>query len=237
MQVNTKVHESQIDKIGPTMKAKILVEAFAEQKLDGTVVDVQPLPDPTSFFSSDIKVYTTHVKIDQSLKGLRPGMNAQVEIFVDRRDNVLAVPINAILQFDGKDHVTKKLDDRFERVIVELGPSNERFVQVNKGVKDGDVVVLNPKSLMSEDEVRETFGSGSKAAKKDWGEAGPGEAAPKARAAAPGWPLCRAHPPRKPPPRPASRARRARARPAQKPKARADGVTGLLSWPRSPRPR
>jgi RND family efflux transporter MFP subunit len=179
MQVNTKVHESQIDKIGPNMKAKILVEAFAEQKLNGTVVDVQPLPDPTSFFSSDIKVYTTHVKIDDSLQGLRPGMNAQVEILVDRRDNVLAVPINAILQFDGKDHVTKRIDDRFERTVVELGPSNERFIQVTKGIKDGDVVVLNPKSLMSEDEIRETFGSASKAAKKDWGEGGPGEAAAK----------------------------------------------------------
>ncbi len=65
---------------------------------------------------------------------------------------------------------------------------------MNKGIKDGDVVVLNPKSLMSEEEVRETFGSGSKAAKKDWGEAGPGEAAPKgvgggpALAALPGAP-------------------------------------------------
>jgi len=180
MQVNTKVHESQIDKIAPNMKAKILVEAFADQKLNGTIVDVQPLPDPTSFFSSDIKVYTTHVKIDDSLKGLRPGMNAQVEILVDRRDSVLAVPINAILQFDGKDHVTKRIDDRYERTVVDLGPSNERFVQVTKGVSEGDVVVLNPKSLMSEDEVRETFGSGSKTAKKDWGEGGPAPAAGKA---------------------------------------------------------
>src|SRR5262249_921683 len=98
MQVNTKVHESQIDKISPNMKAKILVEAFADQKLAGTVLDVQPLPDPTSFFSSDIKVYTTKVRIDESLPALRPGMNAQVEILVDRRDNVLAVPLSAILQ-------------------------------------------------------------------------------------------------------------------------------------------
>jgi HlyD family secretion protein len=186
MQVNTKVHESQIDKISPGMKAKILVEAFADQKLNGTVQDVQPLPDPTSFFSSDIKVYTTHVKIDDSLQGLRPGMNAQVEILVDRRDNVLAVPLNAILQYDGKDHVTKKIDDRYERAVVELGPSNERFVQVTKGVSEGDVVVLNPRSLMSEDEIRETFGSTSKTAKKDWGEAGPGGAGEAAGKGAPG---------------------------------------------------
>ena len=84
MQVNTKVHESQIDKITPGMKAQIRVDAFADEMLDGTVMDVAPLPDPTNFFSSDIKVYTTNVKIDEPLAGLRPGMTAQVEILVDR---------------------------------------------------------------------------------------------------------------------------------------------------------
>ena len=239
MQVNTKVHESQIDKIGPQMKAKIVVEAFADQKLNGTVLDVQPLPDPTSFFSSDIKVYTTHVKIDESLRGLRPGMNAQVEILVDRRDNVLAVPINAILQFDGKDHVTKKMDDRYERTVVELGPSNERFVQVTKGISQGDVVVLNPRSLMSDDEIRETFGSASKAAKKDWGEAGPAEAegkgapgaAPTIGAAGPGAPV------KKGAAAPANRVRLARARERAKPRARVEEAAwaAVLRFSRSSR--
>ena len=48
------------------------------------MIDVAPLPDPSNFFSSDIKVYTTKVRIDQPLPGLRPGMTAQVEILVDR---------------------------------------------------------------------------------------------------------------------------------------------------------
>ncbi len=74
------------------MKARIRVDAFADQVLTGTVKDVAPLPDPSSFFSSDIKVYTTHVTIDEPLPGLRPGMTAQVEILVDRRENVLDRP-------------------------------------------------------------------------------------------------------------------------------------------------
>ena len=92
MQVNAKVHESQIDKIQRGMKAKIRVDAFADRELAGTVMDVAPLPDATNFFSSDIKVYTTRIRIDDPLPGLRPGMNAEVEILVDRKDNVLAVP-------------------------------------------------------------------------------------------------------------------------------------------------
>src|SRR6202020_487976 len=95
MQVNTKVHESQVDKLANArnMKAKIRVDAFAAEMLDGTVTDVAPLPDSTNFFSSDIKVYTTKVKIDQPLPGLKPGMTAQVEILVDRKTDVLTVPV------------------------------------------------------------------------------------------------------------------------------------------------
>jgi RND family efflux transporter MFP subunit len=172
MQVNAKVHESQIDKITTNMKARLRVDAFADQLLNGTVLDVAPLPDPSNFFSSDIKVYTTHIRIDDPLSGLRPGMTAQVEILVDRRENVLSVPVQAILQYNGKEHVTKKVGDRFARGEVEVGASNEKFVQINKGLAEGDLVVLNPMALMTEEEKREAFRSTSKESKKDWGGAG-----------------------------------------------------------------
>jgi HlyD family secretion protein len=168
MQVNAKVHESQIDKITPQMKSLIRVDAFADQVLDGTVRDVAPLPDPGNFFSSDIKVYTTHIKIDTGLAGLRPGMTAQVEILVNRLENILSVPVQAILQYNGKDHVTKKAGDGFVRVEVEVGATNEKYVQINKGLAEGDIVVLNPMSLMSEEEKREAFRNASKESKKEW---------------------------------------------------------------------
>ncbi len=189
MQVNAKVHESQIDKITPRMKSLVRVDAFADQVLNATVQDVAPLPDPGNFFSSDIKVYTTHIKIDDGLSGLRPGMTAQVEILVNRLENILSVPVQAILQYNGKDHVTRKVGDRFESIEVEVGSTNEKFVQINKGLNEGDIVVLNPMSLMSEDEKREAFRSASKESKKEWGPGGPGEAGkggPDAKGGAPG---------------------------------------------------
>jgi HlyD family secretion protein len=168
MQVNTKVHESQIDNVKVGMKARVRVDSFVDQVLASSVKDVAPLPDPSSFFSSDIKVYTTHVTIDEPLSGLRPGMSAMVEILVDRRENVLTVPVLAILEFNGKAHITKKVNDSFVQSEVEVVATNEKFVQIDKGLKEGDVVVLNPISLMTEEEKREAFGSSSKSVKKDW---------------------------------------------------------------------
>ena len=46
MQVNTKVHESQIDKVKTGMKAKIRVDAFVERDCStARCTDVAPLPD------------------------------------------------------------------------------------------------------------------------------------------------------------------------------------------------
>jgi HlyD family secretion protein len=179
MQVNTKVHESQTNKLARGMKARIRVDAFASETLDGTVTDVAPLPDSTNFFSSDIKVYTTKVKIDKPLPGLKPGMTAQVEILVDRKPDVLLVPVLAILQYHGKDHVTRRIDDRFVDTEVELGASNEKYVEILKGINVGDVVAMSPMSLMTDEEKRKAFGSASKGGKKDWGEEGAADAEAK----------------------------------------------------------
>ncbi|MGO9598631.1 MAG: efflux RND transporter periplasmic adaptor subunit [Isosphaeraceae bacterium] len=169
MQVNTKVHESKIDKIERGMRAKIRVDAFSEKELSGTVTDVAPLPDPTSFFSSDIKVYTTKVRIDNPLPGLRPGMNAEVTILVSRKDNVLSVPMEAVLEYGGKDHLAVRTPTGYERREVELGENNDKFVEVTKGLTAGSIVALNPVALISEEEKRELFGVNSRgAAKKDW---------------------------------------------------------------------
>ncbi len=185
MQVNAKVHESQIHQIHPQLKAQIRIDAFADRQLSGTVTDVAPLPDAGNIFSSDIKVYTTRIQIDDPLESLKPGMTAQVKILVDRLDNVLSVPVQAVLQYKGKEHVTKKVGDRFERVEVTLGASNDRHVQILKGLSAGDVVVLNPTSLMSDQEKDEAFRN-AKASQKDWGGGAAAKGGPPAKGAIPG---------------------------------------------------
>ena len=103
-----------------------------------------PLPDATNFFSSDIKVYTTRIRIDEPLPDLRPGMNAKVEILVAERDNTLSLPAKAVLHYDGKDHVAiKNPDGRFEWRNVKLGDSNGMAFEINQGITPGEQVALS----------------------------------------------------------------------------------------------
>jgi HlyD family secretion protein len=161
MRVNTKVHESQVDRIMRGQRARIMVDAFPEQKLTGVVKTVSPLPDPTSRFGGEKKVYTTMVKIENGSPDLlRPGMTARVDILVAERDNVLSVPVKAVLLFDGKTHVAvKKPDGGFDWREVDIGLADDMVAEIKQGLKSGDAVILEPLALMSEEEKRQTFGS------------------------------------------------------------------------------
>jgi RND family efflux transporter MFP subunit len=156
-QVNAKIHVSNIDRVTPGQRVRVRVLGFPEETLGGTVRDVAPLPDPSTFFSDDVKVYTAHMAIDKPLPGLRPGMTAQVEILVIQLSNVLSVPIQAVLELNGKYYVYVVTPGGPERREVRFGVSNDTMVEVKEGLRDGDKVALNPIAVMPEAELREAF--------------------------------------------------------------------------------
>ena len=71
--VIARVEESQIKKITLGMKATIRIDAFPGQSFDGTVIEVSPLPVPSSSNDGDKRFFATKVKIDNGVPGLRPG--------------------------------------------------------------------------------------------------------------------------------------------------------------------
>ena len=157
MQVNAKMPESMVDREQIGQKARIEVDAFPGEAFSGEVVEIAPLPDPTSFLKSNVKVYTTRVRIARNSPGLRPGMSARVEILLTQRDSALMVPVQSVLQLEGKDRVAvKKADGAFEWRDVTVGEANESEFEVEQGIKLGEQVVLAPMNLLSEEDASES---------------------------------------------------------------------------------
>lgn len=156
MRVNTKVHEAVVDRLSPGMRARIKVDAFPDQVFSGTVKTIAGVPDPHRLPTQAVKVYTTLVALDQGLPELRPGMTAEVEILVAELDDVLSVPVQAVLLLDGKEQVAvRKPGGGFDWREVALGKTNERVVEVREGVTSGESIALDPISLLSEAEKRQ----------------------------------------------------------------------------------
>ena len=109
--------------------------------------------------SSDTKVYETIVTIDEEVEQLKPGMTAVVEIHVDRLEDVLVVPVQAIVQIQNESWCYVDIDGQVEKRVLTLGRTNDKFVVLREGVNEGDRVVLNPSAIVEHSEEGELSGS------------------------------------------------------------------------------
>jgi RND family efflux transporter MFP subunit len=150
MQINMAVHESVLDQVNPGLPAVVRVDAFADRTYQGTVKTVAVLPDQGGWLASDTKVYKTIVTINEEVTQLKPGMTAVVEIDIEQLANVLSVPIQAIVQRADKNWCYVRVNNQLEKREIALGKTNDKFVEIEQGLRDEDVVVLNPMSLVEE---------------------------------------------------------------------------------------
>jgi RND family efflux transporter MFP subunit len=79
---------------------------------------------------------------------LRPGMFAAAEIIIERQDNALVVPNDAIVTFAGVQKVLLVKDGRAREQRVRTGRRTGGSVEIIEGVKAGDVVIVNPGDIV-----------------------------------------------------------------------------------------
>lgn len=179
MEVKTGVHESMLNSVKAGLNATVTVDAFPEKKFKASVKSVAVLADPGEWHSSDVKVYTTIVTIDEEVTQLRPGMSAVVDIHVDRVKDVLSVPVQAVVQIERDNWVYVGTDGGVEIRQVDLGKTNDKFVEIREGISEGDRVVLNPESIIENNSDKE-----AKEISPDGGEPEAAEGASNAEPAA-----------------------------------------------------
>lgn len=144
MKVEIKIHETWIDKIEPNQPAKITIAAFPDKDFTGKVLKKAPLADPDRWLNPDLKVYVTDVSIDGTHDFLKTGMTGKVEVFIDKLQDVLYVPIQSVVTMDEKEMCYVKAGRSEEIREVETGLFNDNFVEIKSGLTEGEKVLLNP---------------------------------------------------------------------------------------------
>jgi HlyD family secretion protein len=140
MVVETKVRETDIHKVEKNQKVTVRVEAYPDLKLTGTVTLVGTLAQEEKE-RRGTKFFGVTVQVNQSEPRLRPGMTTRVEIEVEERKRALFVPLEAVFEREGR-HIAWLAGRRPEAREVVLGPSNQDFVVVEKGLERGERVLL-----------------------------------------------------------------------------------------------
>ncbi len=143
MAVKVKIHESYIKKIKKGEKARITVDAYPDKTLTGEVTKVGVLPDSQNrWMNPDLKVYLTTIAIDGTQDWVKPGMSAKVEILVNKLDDCIYVPVQAVSPDGDRQICYLSSGLKPERREVEIGEFNDEFIQIKSGLKEGERVLL-----------------------------------------------------------------------------------------------
>jgi multidrug efflux pump subunit AcrA (membrane-fusion protein) len=146
MQVKVGIHESIVDRIKPGQIAKV---TLPDQTLEATVSSVASVTRPAGWWTGNVVKYDTIVELP-SVDGLKPGMSAEVEVIIDRHEDVLTIPVAAVVETAEGDFCWLDTPEGPRRRSLRLGDTDDSFIVVKAGVKEGDEVVLNPLSLIEE---------------------------------------------------------------------------------------
>jgi len=149
MDVDVKVHETNVDKIRIAQMVNIVIDAQPDKVFNGEVLKIAPLPDPQSFFGNpDLKVYTTDVSLEGAGESIKPGMSARVEILIAQLTDVLSIPIQCVANRSGRKVCYLVTANGPKEQVIQTGAFNDRFVQVLEGLQEGQQVLLSPPRLM-----------------------------------------------------------------------------------------
>jgi multidrug efflux pump subunit AcrA (membrane-fusion protein) len=130
---------------------KVSLPALENKEYFGKVTWMGPIPTKLDKFSPDSLVHKIEILIDgeaEDVKELYPGMTANLQIIVDVREDVLQVPMAAVIQHRGQHMVFEQRGNQIVRRVVEVGAMNETFAQIESGIDaDARLVTGLPEEL------------------------------------------------------------------------------------------
>ncbi len=164
MEVRIDVSESEIIKVKKGDIADIEIDAYLDKRFTGYVSEVSNTSKGASgaTFSTDQSTnFVVKVIIDknsyedllvENSKPFLPGMSATVEIRTKRKENVVAVPIQAVIAkdtlIDGspktREFVFVNKQDIAIQKMVKTGIQNDTYIEIYEGLNGNENVIIGP---------------------------------------------------------------------------------------------
>lgn len=141
--VRAQVDETDIGKIKPGQEAVITLDAYSDVKIQAFVDHIYY----ESKTVNNVTVYEVDLNLNEVPEFFRSGMNTNVDFLVEKKDDVLLVPLDVIERRSGKAYVSLKANGRKDNgeKEVELGLSDDRNVEIASGLTQDDEIIFKSK--------------------------------------------------------------------------------------------
>ena len=155
--VKADLNQIDVAKVKLGQKVTVTLDALPGKTYDATITKIAPAsvtPDAKSGSQSTagaVDVFPVEATLTKADTAIKPGMTADVRIHIEKKDHVIALPIEAVVKESGKQFVTKVLPgekgkQRTEKSEVKVGARNDREIEIVSGLAEGDKVLIKPAS-------------------------------------------------------------------------------------------
>ncbi|MDB4965989.1 MAG: putative rane protein [Myxococcales bacterium] len=147
--VKTDLNQIDVAKVKMGQKVTITLDALPGKTYEAVITKIAPASITPKDKQVDVfPVEATLAKADALIK---PGMTADVRIHIEKKEKVLALPIEAVIKEGGKQFVQKVVPaengkQKTDKVEVKVGARNDREIEIASGIAEGDKVLIKPGS-------------------------------------------------------------------------------------------
>ena len=169
MECQVEVGETDVAKVNVGDTARVEIDAFPDKKFNGVVYEVGNSAQTTAQGTQEEVVnFIVKIRIVDNKVDLRPGMSCTAYIEVEKKDNVLSVPIQSVtireeekLEDEGDETGNENLsmqnkngkDEKPPEVVfivdngvakkkqVKAGISDDAYIEITEGLTEGEQVV------------------------------------------------------------------------------------------------
>ena len=89
----------------------------------------------------ETRTITVRTELENKSQKLKPGMFAEIKIFLNHQSEALVLPEEAILDEKDEKMVFITIDGKYYPQVVETGAKEAGYVEILRGIQEGDEVV------------------------------------------------------------------------------------------------
>jgi HlyD family secretion protein len=151
MKAVIRVQEGQVSKLrvddNNPMRATVNIVGF-KKPIGASVSKISVLSDSSQrWWNPDLKEYPVELVLDETPANCKPGLGTQVEVLIERRPHVVAVPLTSIFSQGNQSFVFVRSPAAGDPrpVEVRIGATNDTHAEITSGLSGGeDVLLLQP---------------------------------------------------------------------------------------------
>ncbi len=137
LEISTGINEQNVSKISIGQEVLLRINSVSDQWMSGKITEISKV------MNSQTKNYPVTIAMENKDDALVAGMYAEIEVVVDHADDVLVIPVDAIVYKEAQPVVfVVQENGTVKEAHVELGMNDGDYYVIDAGIHLGDQVVV-----------------------------------------------------------------------------------------------